>query len=95
MSHKIWMIMGFTSPKKIQIYKYKMAKNQPGVWFSFFREIFLLKKKVQNGLPPRRFLIFLFFLSEENFKILRKKAKNGLSPGVFLRGEGFTPGGGF
>ena len=35
------------------------------------------------------------FFGEENFKILRKKAKNGLSPGVFLREEGFTPGGGF
>ena len=82
------MILGFFGGENFQIYKYKMAKNQPGGWFSFFREIFLFKKKVQNGLPPRRFLIFLFFLEEENFKILRKKAKNGLSPGVFFRGGG-------
>ena len=85
------MILGFFEIENFQMYKYKIAKNPPGGWFSFFREIFLFKKKVPKGLLLGRFLIFLFFLGEENFKILSKKAKKGQKPGVFLGGGGVMP----
>ena len=75
------MILGFFEGENFQT-------RQVGD-FRFF------EKKVQNGLLPGLFLIFLFFLGEENFNILKKMPKMASHPVYFCggrvlrRGEGF------
>ena len=49
----------FFEGENFQIYKYKMAKNQPGGWFFFSKNY--SSKKVKNGLPLGRILNVFFW----------------------------------